>query len=262
MKRSARFLASAAAILAIAATIASPASATANHEIEFTGPIITEAGRGAVFYAEGQVAPPAEFWDESWILAVAIPASVMAECPADASSAGTVGEQAGAIIAIAMNPAADETGHFANVIGYTPPAPGPLLICAYLYNEVGSTWAGAGMRVEVVGGGAPGGGSTGTVPGPSGGTGGRAGPTGPPLNTSRPWVSSTRRVLVCHPGTWSNVTGGYSIRWLFDRRPTKVTGPTAVNRRGNRGHKASCRVTAYGPGGSTATAVSPPFRLR
>jgi hypothetical protein len=259
MRRLARALVAVAAVLAIAATVASPASATANHEITLTGYTPLEVGRGAVFRVDGTVAPPAEYWDSSWILAVAIPVSVTPECPADASSAGTVAGQAGTILAIALRPATDETGRFSNVIAYTPQSPGPALICTYLYNEVGYTWALAGVKVEVLGGGS----AAGSPPGPgSGPAGGGAAPSGAPVNTARPWVTSRARTLICHPGTWSNVTGGYSIRWLFDGKPTKVTGPQAVNRRGNRGHKASCQVTAYGPGGSTATALSAPLRLR
>lgn len=265
MKRLVRALVAAGAAMAIAAVAASPASATADHEIGLSGFTPLEVGRGTAIKAEGQVAPPAEYVDQSWILAVAIPASVMPECPGDASSAGVVGEQAGTILAIAMRPNADENGNFSNVIGYTPLATGPVLICAYLYNEVGYTWAWSSLHLEVIG---AGGGSTGAPaghPGPSGAPSGTGAPTGTaaPVNLTRPWVTSSGRQLVCHPGSWSNTTGGYSFRWYFDGRATRITGPHAVSLGpANRGHKVSCRVTAYGPGQTTGSATSRPLRLR
>lgn len=257
MRRLARALVAAAAVLAIAATVASPASATANHEIQLSGYTPLEVGRGAVFKAEGQVAPPAEYWDSSWILAVAIPASVMPECPADASSAGTVAEQAGIILAIAMRPAADESGHFANVVGYTPQVPGPAVICVYLYNEVGYTQALSGVRVEVLGTGGGAGGSTGTTPG------GSAGPGAGPVNLTRPWVTRAGRRLICHPGTWSNGDGTYAFNWLLDGRQTRISGRRPVGPgAAGRGHKVSCVVTAFGAGDASATATSPSLLLR
>lgn len=258
MKRLVRALVAAAAVLAIAATVASPASATAPHEIQLSGYTPLEVGRGAVFKAEGQIAPPAEYWDSSWILAVAIPTSVMAECPADASSAGTVAEQAGVILAIAMRPATDEAGRFANVIGYTPQSPGPVLICSYLYNEVGYTWALSGVRVEVLatGGGAAGG-AAGTAPG------GANAPGAGPVNLTRPWVTRAGRRLVCHPGTWSNGDGTYAFNWLLDGRQTRISGRRPIGPgTAGRGHKVSCVVTAFGPGDSSATATSPSLLLR
>lgn len=245
----------------VAVTAAGSASAAYTHEIGLSGFTPIEVGRGTAVKAEGQAAPPGEYLDESWILAVAIPASVMPECPADASSAGATAEQVGTIMAIAMVPHADANGHFSNTIGYTPLSAGPVLICAYLYNEVGYTWAWSSLHLEVVGGpGAP----TGASPGGSRG----GAPTGPsssgaPLNLTLPWVTSAGRNLRCHPGTWSNATGGYSIRWFFDGRATRITGPTAVSLgAGNRGHKVSCRVTAWGPGETHTTVLSPPLRLR
>lgn len=258
MRRFARALVAAAAVLAIAATVASPASATANHEIGLTGYTPLEVGHGAVMRADGVVAPPAEYWDASWILAVAIPASVMAECPADASSAGTVGEKVGTIIAIAMKPAADETGSFSNTIGYTPQVPGPVLICAYLYNDVGSTWAWSSLHLEVIGPSAgPGGGAPGGSP-PVG-----AGAPAGPVNLKRPWVTSSGRRLACHPGTWSNATGAFAYNWLLDGRVTRVTGarPVVPGPAGS-GHRVSCQVTAYGPGQTSTTVTSPARRLR
>jgi hypothetical protein len=262
MRRFARAVVATLAVAVIASMVAAASEAdAAEHEINVSGRATLEVGQPTTVQVFGKVAPPAEYWDQTWILAVAIPTSAISGCPEDASSAGAVGEQAGTILAIAAVPHADESGNFSNVIGFTPSAPGPVLICAYLYNEVGSTWGWAGILPEVVG---ATGGSTGGTPGGPRGTvpGSTAPPSGAPVNTGRPWVTSRGRTLVCHPGTWSNATGGYSIRWLFDGRPTRITGPQAVNLRGNRGHKASCRVTAYGSGGSTATALSAPLRLR
>lgn len=224
---------------------ANPAPAqTANHYIHMRSLAYPLVGQPATISIDGVVAPPAEYWDSSWIEVVALPAS-LGECPGDAQSAGAIAEQTGVILAIAMRPNVDEAGNFANSVGFTPTRLGPLLFCGYLYNEVGYTWAAAGLRLEVVG-----------PTGPGGSTGSR------PVNLKRPWVTRSGRRLVCHPGTWSNVTGPFAYNWLLDGHPTKVTGrhPFGPGPAG-RGHRVACRVTAYGAGGSSAAATSPPLRL-
>jgi hypothetical protein len=250
------------ALVAVAALFVAPAPAlAANHEITLSGETPLTVGKPTIIRAAGVVAPAAEFWDSSWIEIVALSPSVIGACPADSQSAGSVAEETGgAIISIFNRPAADEAGNFANSFGFTPGpgAAGGVLFCGYLYNEVGYTWAGSTLRVDVVG-------TEGTPSssGPSGPSGSGTAPAGHgPVNTARPWVSSSRGRLVCHPGTWSGATGAYAYNWLLDGRLTRVTGakprsPLPVA----RGHRVACRVTAYDAAGSGATADSRPLRL-
>ncbi len=220
---------------------ATPALA-AYHGIALSAPAAASVGQPVVIRAEGFVAPPEEFWDQSWIEVVAIPGNLLAECPADAGSAGAIAEASGQILSIALPPHADEAGRFANAVGFKPWAAGSVLICAYLYNEVGGTWAGTGLRIDV-----------------GGSAGGSAG--GAPANLRRPWVTRAGRRLVCHPGTWSNASS-FAFNWMIDGHPTKVTGRSPIGPGpAGRGHKVACRVTAYGPRGSSAV-NSRPFRLR
>ena len=249
-------LAAVAAALALLGVGAAPALA-ANHVINMTAPATLAVGQPTAIQLEGAVAPPAEFWDASWIAVFAISGNVIPECPADAGSAGTLAEQTGGtIIDIALVPRADEAGNFANTVGYTPRVAGPLLICGYLYNEVGYTWAGANLPLNVVGS------AAGTAPGsgPSGAPGSAA---AGPVNVGPPWVTRSGRRLVCHPGTWANANGSFAYNWLLDGRPTRVTGARPVSPGpSGRGHRVACRVTAYGPGGTSTAANSRPLRLR
>lgn len=260
MRRLSIFLRAAiAAALATLAVGAASASA-ANHAIDVSGYSPIPVGQPTVIRLDGVVASPEEFWDTSWIEVVVISANVTSTCPADVGSAGSIAvETGGDILEIALRPYVDLAGNFSNSVGYTPSAAGPIVICGYLYNEVGYTWDASGIRVEVVAG--PEGVSPGN--GPSAGGGSPAGGKRPgPLNLARPWVTRNGSRLICHPGTWTNATGYYSYRWLLDGRLTGVTGPrprTPGPRA--RGHRVSCRVTAYGPAGTRASIRSRPLLL-
>lgn len=250
MKRLALTAVAGMAAAAVALGTASPALAT-NHEVTMTGPASGSPGQSLVIRLSGVVAPPAEWWDMSWIEVVALPGDLMPTCPGDAGSAGAIAEQAGLILAIAMRPTTDVGGNFTNSVGLTPTGSGQVLICSYLYDDVGYTWSGSEMRIQI-GGSASSGSSSGS---------GSAGGGGAPANVSPPWVSRAGRRLVCHPGSWSNSPGSFSYRWLLDRRLTRVTGARPYAPPRARGHTVRCQVTASGAGG-TATATSRPLRLR
>jgi hypothetical protein len=240
-----------AALALLGLAIAVQPAAAATHYIHMSSPARIAPGESAAIHIDGLVAPPAEFWDESWIEVVALPGTLMPECPGDAGSAGATAEEAGNILAIALRPAADEAGNFANSVAFTARGVGPVMICGYLYNEVGYTWAAAMLRLESV---APSGGAgvTGGGPGTSGGA---------PVSVRRPWVTHSGRRLVCHKGVWSSARS-YAYNWYVDgslrreRSPRPVAPVPAY-----LGHRFSCKVTAYGPGGS-ASAMSPTIRLR
>jgi hypothetical protein len=238
--------------LVLLGAVAAPARA-ANHAINLHAPAQVPVGQAAAVDIDGVVAPPAEFWDESWIELVALPGS-LGSCPGDAGSAGLMAEQTGLILGIALRPNADEAGNFTGRIAFAPTAAGVVLICAYLYNEVGYTWAAAGVRIEIVDSPAP-------AP-PSGGGGGPPASSQRPVNLTLPWVTRSGNRLVCHPGSWSNASGSFAYNWLLDGNLTEATGRRSpVPSRARRGHRFSCQVTAYGPGGGSATATSRPLRL-
>jgi hypothetical protein len=238
-------IAAALALLGLAAVAQTAAAAT--HYIHMSAPARIPVGESALINLDGVVAPPEEFWDSSWIEVVALPGTLMPECPGDADSAGSIAEEAGNILAIAMRPNSDAAGNFANSVGFTARGVGSVMVCGYLYNEVGTTSAIALLRLEIVG-------SNGA------GEGGNSGGVGP-ANIRRPWVTHTGRRLVCHPGTWSGATS-YAYNWYVDGSLRRATSPRPIAPlRGYRGHRFSCKVTAYGPGGSNSM-VSRTIRLR
>jgi hypothetical protein len=231
---------------------AQPASA-GNHSIEMIGPIRVAEGEPALIKVQGVVAPPAEYWDESWIEVVALPAAQIPQCPGDAQSAGNAAEEVGNILAIAQHPNADAAGNFENSVAIRGGAAGTVLVCAYLYNGEGQTWAATGMWIEVVHAG-----PTGPVGGSSGSSGSR--PTANPVNRSRPWISHAGKRLVCHRGKWSNARS-YKYNWYIDGSLREETSPRPIAPLpAFRGHRFSCKVTAYNPAGA-ASARSPTVRL-
>ena len=235
------------ALLGIAAA-AQPAAA-ATHYIHMSAPARIPLGASGLINIDGVVAPPAEFWDESWIEVVALPGTLGPECPGDAGSAGSIAEESGNILAIALVPRTDEAGNFANSVAFTARGVGPVMICGYLYNEVGYTWAGAMLRLDAVAA------DGGAGPGPGGGSGGR------PVSVRRPWVTHTGRRLVCHKGAWASARS-YAYNWYVDGSLRRETSPRPVAPvPAYLGHRFSCKVTAHGPGGSTS-AMSPTIRLR
>ena len=236
------------ALLGLVAT-AQPAAA-ATHYIHMSAPARIPLGASAVINIDGVVAPPAEFWDSSWIEVVALPGALMPECPGDAQSAGSIAEEAGNILAIAMHPNSDEAGNFANSVGLTARGVGTVMICGYLYTEVGTPTAGASMRLEVVATAQAGDATAGP-----GGAGGR------PVSVRRPWVTQSGSRLVCHKGTWQSART-FAYNWYVDGSLRRTTSPRPIAPLpAYRGHRFSCKVTAYGPGGS-ASAMSGTMRLR
>jgi len=234
------------AALALLSLAAAQPAAAATHYIHMSAPARIPAGASAVINIDGVVAPPAEFWDSSWIEVVALPGTLMPECPGDAGSAGSIAEESGNILAIAMRPNTDEAGNFANSVSFMARGVGPVMICGYLYNEVGYTWAAAILRLEAV-----------SSDGGAGGTGGAA---GQPVSVRRPWVTQSGRRVVCHAGAWRNArTFAYS--WYVDGTLRRTTSRRPFVPRAYRGHRFACKVTAYGPGGS-ASATSLTVRLR
>jgi hypothetical protein len=239
------------AALALLGLAAAQPAAAATHYIHMSGPARIPLGASGVINIDGVVAPPAEFWDASWIEVVALPGTLMAECPGDAGSAGSIAEESGNILAIALRPNSDEAGNFANSVAFTARGVGPVMICGYLYNEVGYTWAAAMLRLDAV----PADGGAG-VTGGGGGTQQKG-----PVSVRRPWVTHSGRRLVCHKGAWAGARS-YAYNWYIDGSLRRETSPRPIAPvPAYLGHRFSCKVTAYGNGGSTS-AMSPTIRLR
>src|SRR4051794_33145840 len=131
-----RLTAIVAALSLLAVGAAAQPAAAATKSIRMTSPARIAQGESALIQIAGTVAPPAEWWDASWIEMVALPGELLSECPGDAGSAGSIAEESGNILAIAMRPSADEAGNFANSVSFAARAgTGEVLICGYLYNE-------------------------------------------------------------------------------------------------------------------------------
>ena len=79
---------------------------------------------------------------------------------------------------------------------------------------------------------------------------------GRPVSVRRPWVTHSGRRLVCHKGAWSSARS-YAYNWYVDGSLRRETSPRPIAPvPAYLGHRFSCKVTAYGPGGSTS-AMSP-----
>ena len=224
-------------VVAAVAALASPALG-ANYTLNLSAPPDATVGQPLVIQASGVQPPPAEWWSLAWLEVVAIPSSVMPQCPAAALDGGQVAAGTGGrILAIALRPNLDQAGNFSNVVGYTPTAPGAMLICGYTDDGAGATLATATMTLNVKG-------------------------AERPANVAAPRVKRSAARLVCDPGRWSGNAGGYAYGWLVNgKQRAGATGSSLRVKRALRGRKVQCSVTASNAAGST-TAVSRALRVR
>jgi hypothetical protein len=231
----------------------SPAEA-ATFSLNLSGPQTYTVGQPVVFHASGTAAPPAEFWNLSWISAVVLDSSVAPTCPASAYDAtGMASGTGGRIIAISLPPTVDQAGNFDNVIGWTPGGAGTGWLCAYMDDGADITLARAALPLTVKAApGAPGAPSAPATPAPA----------AKPANVSKPRVKRSRGTLVCKPGRWSGAAGGYTYAWFVGGSPQGgARGHTLKFARSMRRQRIRCTVTASNAAGST-TAVSPALVVR
>jgi hypothetical protein len=260
---------------------ASPALG-ATYTLNLSAPPTAVAGRPMIVQAFGIDPPPAEYWNASWIEVVAIPTSLTSSCPASAEEGASVAEGgAGEILAISMSPTQDEAGNFSNQIGFTPWAPGSLLICGYTDDGAGLTLASAAITLDVqpaapapapgpapapTPGPAPAP-APGPAPPPPPGTPPsvppRTAPVGArPASVAKPRVARSGKTLTCNPGRWSNHPSAYAYGWLVDGKPKKAaTGRKLGVTHKLRGRTVRCSVTASNATGG-ATALSRTLRIR
>lgn len=162
----------AAGALCLAAT-ASPAWGQSDgYTLSLAGPSTATVGQPIVLQATGSN-PPDDFFS-SWLDVHAVPASVLATCPAgylNASQvAGSTWAQGGEGIAIAQRENVDPAGNFSMPLAFSPRVPGQFLVCAYTND--GATWThtSASLTLTVQAPSTPGGGGGGTLPPPTGGS--------------------------------------------------------------------------------------------
>jgi hypothetical protein len=219
--------ASAIAFLAAAA----PAAAQVPHSLSLSGPPTATVGQPSVLQATGTVSDDPSVYLTRYINAYALPASVVAACPATYQNALQIKDntiaQGGQTVALSV----PVDGSFSIPIAFTSTAAGRFLICAYLHEGVG-TDAMASLPVDV------------------GAAAAR------PSSVSKPKLTRSGRKLVCGRGTWSGAPTTYAYRWTVDGRhkPGAVRRTLRISRK-LRGHAIRCAVTATNAAGA-ATALS------
>jgi hypothetical protein len=204
------------AALALLAVAAPSASATDGFSLELSGPSKPAVvNQPVILQATIQNPPPAEYWYGTWLDVALLRPEAVTECPFDSGNANQIATSTGgAILSIAQRQNVDVNGHSSLPIGFTPIVTGPLLICAYTYNEVGFTLAQASRTVDVQPAGA----------------------------AAKPKVKRSGKRLVCQGGT-----GGATYGWSVNGRTKPgARGRTLRITRGLRGKRVACTVSSGG----------------
>lgn len=202
--------------LLLLAVAAPAASASPGFSMSLSGPSTPAViNTPVIVQATIKNPPTSEYHFLTWFDAVVFRTDTYSTCPFDSGNANQIAyATGGTVLTIAQRVNVDENGNASMPLGLTPLITGRLLVCAYVYNEVGYTLSQASLTVDVARSGA------------------------------RPRVKRTGRKLTCTGGA-----GAYG--WLVDgrvrprahRRTLRVT-------RALRGHRVACTITS---GGSTAT---------
>jgi len=142
--------------LAIAAVVlatgigASSASGADGFSLQLTGPADVTVGRPVILTVNGTKPPPDQWWFASWLGVDLLRPAAVPTCPSDSGQANQLAVGTGGnILTIAQREDTDANGNFQLKVGFTPIVTGPLLICAYSYNEEGGTLATASFTVTV-----------------------------------------------------------------------------------------------------------------
>jgi hypothetical protein len=209
------------AALCLLAVAAPSASASPGFSLDLSGPSRPAVvNHPVVLQATAQNPPLSEYAYLTWLDVALLRPEAASECPFDSGNANQIATAAGgAILTIAQRINVDADGNYALPVAFTPIVTGPLLVCAYTYNEVGFTLAQASVTVNVQ---------------PAGAAKARA-----------PRLKRAGKSLICRPGRAGRVG------WVVDGR-TKAGAHRLKLRitRALRGHSVACTVTS---GGATAT---------
>jgi hypothetical protein len=212
--------------LALLAVAAPAASASPGFSMSLSGPSTPAVvNKPVIVTATIKNPPPDEYHFLTWFDAVVMRPEAYSTCPFDSGNANQIAPATGgAILTIAQRVNVDEAGNYSLPLGFTPIVTGPLLVCGYVYNEVGFTLSQASVTVNVRSAAAPAG---------------------------RPRVKRSGRKLVCKgaPGAYGWLVDGVP-RPRAHRRTLRVT-------RAVRGHRVACTITAAG-----RTATSRPISVR
>jgi hypothetical protein len=255
VKQSARASLAALAAGAVAAlAVASPAAAATGFDLSLTGSTTAVVGQPVVLKVVGNNPPPADYWFTTWLQVDLLRPSAVPTCPSDPGAANQLATgTGGAILTLAQREDTDAAGHFEIPLGFTPAMTGPLLLCAYSYDDVGFPLAAATMTVTV---------SATTPPPAAPAKTPRATPAQAPANVAPPQLKRAGRRLVCRPGSWANDPSGYSYGWRVDGARKRGASAAKLRvTRALRGRSVQCKVTATNAAGS-ASAVSRRLRVR
>jgi hypothetical protein len=236
----------AAASLAGAAGLATPAAAQVPHSLSLSGPTTATVGQPSVLQATGTVSDDPSVFLARYINAYALPTSVVATCPATYQNALQIKDstfgQGGQTVALSV----PVSGGFSIPIAFTSATDGRFLICGYLHEGVG-TDAMASHQVTVAAA-APAGGGPATT---------RA---ARPSSRAKPKLTRSGRTLACSRGRWSGAPVSYAYHWTVDgKRKAGARRRTLRITRSLRGHRIRCGVTATNAAGSR-TALSGALR--
>jgi hypothetical protein len=210
--------------LILLAVAAPPASATPGFSLGLSQTSPAVVSHPVLVQATGKNPPPAEYGFTTWMEAVLLRPEVVGTCPFNAGNAGHLANATGGVtFFFAQRIDVDLDGRYSLPIGFTPNITGPLLLCAYTYNEAGFTHAQASLTVDVQ----------------------RA------ASAARPRVKRSGRKLVC-----KGARGAYG--WIVDGAPKPRAHRRALRiTRALRGHHVACTITTGG-----ATATSRPISVR
>lgn len=239
------YLASVLAVAGVIVTAALPAKANEpGYTLTLSGPSRAAAGKPFTITATGT-----DLWDTylpipafaaQYLNVDAMPTRTTTTCPSGYQTATQLADSTGgAVVAAALNETPDAQGNFSVTVGYTPRAPGQVLICAYTEDGLTGTYATTSLMVTVTS--ARGGG---------------------PVNVVKPRVTRSGKMLACTRGTWSHAPRRFAYGWLVDGKVgSGARGPHLAVTPQLRGHTVRCSVTATNAGGA-ATATSPSFFVR
>jgi hypothetical protein len=208
-------------LLLAVATPAASASPGFSMRLSQSGPAVVN--KPVIVQATIKNPPVDEYHFLTWFDAVLLRPEAYSTCPFDSGNANQIAPATGgAILTIAQRVNVDAAGNYSMPLGFTPIVTGPLLVCGYVYNEVGFTLSQASVTVNVQGAAA-----------------------------SRPRVRRSGRRLVCKGGP-----GAYG--WLVDGAPRpRAHRRTLRITRGLRGRRVACTITSGG-----AAATSRPITVR
>ena len=200
-------------LLAVAAPAASASPGFSMSLSEPSSPAVVN--KPVIVQATIKNPPTSDYHFLTWFDAVVLRTDTYSTCPFDSGNANQIAyATGGSVLTIAQRVNVDENGNYAMPLGFTPLITGRLLVCGYVYNEVGYTLSQASVTVNVA------------------------------RSAATPRVRRSGRKLTC-----TGASGTYG--WLVDGRAKRRAHKRTLKiTRALRGHRVACTVTS---GGATST---------